>query len=147
MEVGKQYKWSEKKILVVEDDESSAMLLKEILKGTGARVKYTTLGGEAVEYMRKNPHTDLILMDIQLPDKDGLTATREIKSFAGDVVVIAQTAYSFLQLHPEVFRKNFFSFQLWVVKISVVSFFFPDKWKKQSKLYQSGYIYNLQMSL
>lgn len=99
MEVGKQYKWEAKRILVVEDDESSALLLKEILKGTGARIEYATLGDEAVEYMKKNPKTDLILMDIHLPDTDGFTATRAIKSFAGDVVVIAQTAYAFSADH------------------------------------------------
>jgi two-component system cell cycle response regulator DivK len=89
------YKWHSKHILVVEDDESSAYLLGVILKDTGARVDYTTDGEEAVAYMKEHPETDLILMDIQLPQMDGFTATREIKSFAGNVVVIAQTAYAF----------------------------------------------------
>jgi CheY-like chemotaxis protein len=89
------YRWNNKHILVVEDDESSAYLLAEILKETGARVDYTTDGEEAVAFMKEHPETDLILMDVHLPRKDGFTATREIKSFAKDVVVIAQTAYSF----------------------------------------------------
>lgn len=89
------YHWNNKSILVVEDDESSTYLLNEILKGTGARVEYTTDGEEAVEYVRKHPDTDLILMDIHLPEKDGFTATREIKAIARSVVVIAQTAYAF----------------------------------------------------
>ena len=95
------YHWNNKSILVVEDDESSTYLLNEILKGTGARVKYTTDGKEAVEYVRKHPDTDLILMDIHLPEKDGFTATREIKAIAGSVVVIAQTAYAFSVDHHE----------------------------------------------
>jgi two-component system cell cycle response regulator DivK len=89
------YKWSSKNILVVEDDESSAFLLNEFLKHTGAKVTYTTDGQEAVDFVRLNPETDLILMDILLPEKDGLTATREIKSFASNVKVIAQTSYAF----------------------------------------------------
>ena len=75
----RDYNWNKQKILVVEDDESSAYLLGEILKETGAKIDYTTDGDEAVEFMRNHPETDLILMDIHLPEKDGFTATREIK--------------------------------------------------------------------
>jgi len=89
------YQWSSKNILVVEDDESSAFLLNEFLKNTGAKITYATDGRDAVDYVRDNPETDLILMDILLPEKDGLTATREIKSFATHVKVIAQTSYAF----------------------------------------------------
>jgi CheY-like chemotaxis protein len=95
MEETPVYKWNTKNILVVEDDETSAYLINEFLKGTGAKVSFTTDGKEAVEYVRDNPQTDLILMDILLPEKDGLTATREIKSFARNVKVIAQTSYAF----------------------------------------------------
>ncbi len=95
------YHWNRKHILVVEDDESSAYLLGEILKETGAKVDYTTDGEEAVEYMRLHPETDLILMDIHLPQKDGFTATREIKAFSENVIVIAQTAYAFSIDHYE----------------------------------------------
>lgn len=90
-----RYRWETKKILVVEDDESSAFLLGVVLKDTGATVAYTTGGVEAVDFVRNHPETDLVLMDIHLPDKDGFSATREIKSFASNVVVIAQTAYAF----------------------------------------------------
>lgn len=99
-----QYRWDTKKILVVEDDESSAYLLGAILKETGATVVYTTGGLEAVDFMRQHPETDLVLMDINLPDMDGFSATREIKSFARNVVVIAQTAYAFSTDHQEAKR-------------------------------------------
>lgn len=95
------YHWTNKNILVVEDDESSTYLLGEILKETGATIEYTTDGKEAVEYVRKHPDTDLILMDIHLPEKDGFTATREIKEIASQVVVFAQTAYAFSVDHLE----------------------------------------------
>ncbi len=95
------YRWQNKNILVVEDDESSIYLLGEILKETGARIDFTTDGEEAVKYVRNHPDTDLILMDIHLPEKDGFTATREIKAFDSNVVVIAQTAYAFSVDHHE----------------------------------------------
>ena len=98
------YQWDRKNILIVEDDESSAYLLGEILKDTGATVDIITDGVQAVEYMRENPETDLILMDIHLPEKDGFTATREIKKLGCNVVIIAQTAYAFSVDHQEAER-------------------------------------------
>jgi len=98
------YRWDSKNILVVEDDESSAYLLGTFLKETGASITYTTGGNEAVDFVRQHPETDLVLMDIHLPDKDGFAATREIKSFARNVVVIAQTAYAFSMDHLEAKR-------------------------------------------
>ena len=96
-----EYHWNKKNILVVEDDEASAFLLGEILKGTGANIEYSTDGEGAIEFIRQNPDTDLILMDVHLPQKDGFTATREIKSFARNVVVIAQTAYALSKNYRE----------------------------------------------
>jgi len=101
MERSQEYRWNTKHILVVEDDESSAFLLGEILKGTGASIDYSSDGEEAIEFVRNNPDTDLVLMDIHLPRKDGFTATREIKAFAQNVVVIAQTAYALSSNHRE----------------------------------------------
>ena len=95
MEEHPVYRGDTKNILVVEDDESSAFLLETFLKDTGARIAFTKDGNMAVDYVRQHPETDLILMDIHLPEKDGFTATREIKTFARDVVVIAQTADAF----------------------------------------------------
>ena len=95
------YHWNKKQILVVEDDESSAFLLGEILRETGATVNYSTDGEAAVDFMREHPETDLILMDVLLPEMDGFTATREIKTFASKVKIIAQTAYAFSVDHQQ----------------------------------------------
>ena len=104
--MGKQpvYRWNSKSILVVEDDESSAFLLESFLKGTGASISFTSDGNKAVDYVRQHPETDLVLMDIHLPEKDGISATREIKSFARNVVVIAQTADAFSLDQQEALR-------------------------------------------
>jgi len=95
MDVTQVYSWDQKHILVVEDDESSAYLLERILQGTRAHVDFKTDGAEAVEYIRAHPDTDLVLMDIHLPGKDGFTATREIKAISRKIIVIAQTSYSY----------------------------------------------------
>ena len=51
-------------------------------------------GSEAVEVCRSNPDLDLILMDIQIPVMNGYEATRQIRQFNKDVIIIAQTAYA-----------------------------------------------------
>ncbi len=101
MDNSSNYHWDKKHILVVEDDESSAFLLGEILRETGATVNYSTDGEAAVAYMRRHPETDLILMDVLLPEMDGFSACREIKTFARNVKVIAQTAYAFSVDHQQ----------------------------------------------
>lgn len=93
MAISSRYHWGNRRILIVEDDDSSSFLLGEILKRTGAFLSYAFTGNEAVEYIRAHPATDLVLMDIHLPGKDGITAAREIKSINKEIKVITQSAY------------------------------------------------------
>jgi CheY-like chemotaxis protein len=68
------------------------LLEKEIKKHCSELLKVCT-GAEVVELCRNHPDVDLILMDIQLPIISGYEATRQIRQFNRDVVIIAQTAY------------------------------------------------------
>jgi CheY-like chemotaxis protein len=80
-------------ILVVEDEEINWLYLNEILKNR-VKVLRAVNGKEAVEIVQKNPGIDIILMDIKLPDINGLELTKIIKSMNERVKVIAQTAYA-----------------------------------------------------
>ena len=81
------------KILIAEDDETSEMLITIAVKKFGKEILKARTGFEAVEVCRINPDTDLILMDIQMPVMNGHEATRQIRQFNKDVVIIAQTAF------------------------------------------------------
>jgi len=83
------------KILIVEDDEVSYSLLKRTIQKIGKEVFHAITGVQAIEACRSNPDFDLILMDIRLPIMDGNEATRQIRQFNKDVIIIAQTAYGF----------------------------------------------------
>jgi CheY-like chemotaxis protein len=87
------YDFSKSTILIAEDDQSNYILLYEILKYTGAKLIRASDGSEAVELFKENPEINLVLMDIQLPVKNGYEATREIKTIRS-IPVIAQTAYA-----------------------------------------------------
>jgi len=81
------------KVLIVEDDKTSEMLLSITVKEFSKEVLKASTGNEAIEICRTNPDLDLILMDIQMPDLNGYEATRQIRQFNKDVVIIAQTAF------------------------------------------------------
>ena len=80
-------------VIIAEDDETSRMFLEIILKKQFKHITFTTTGKETIEKLRKNPDTDIILMDIKMPDMSGYDATREIRKFNQDVIIIAQTAH------------------------------------------------------
>ncbi len=81
-------------ILLVEDDEASSLLLSLAVKPIAKKLFFASNGVEAVEKCRSNPTIDLILMDMKMHEMDGFEATRQIRSFNKEVVIIAQTAYT-----------------------------------------------------
>jgi CheY-like chemotaxis protein len=85
---------NDKLILLAEDEDSNAKLMEFRFSGTGARLIRVKNGKEAVEICEKNPGIDLVLMDIKMPEMDGLEATRRIKQIRNDLPVIALTAYA-----------------------------------------------------
>ena len=82
------------KILIVEDDETSSILLSMATKPFSKEIIKVRTGVDAVEACRNNTDIDLILLDIKMPDMDGYEAARQIRQFNPDVVIIAQTAYA-----------------------------------------------------
>lgn len=81
------------KVLIVEDDEISKMLLTASVKTYSKVILNARTGIETVEIARKNPDIDLIMMDILMPDMDGYEATRQIREFNKNVIIIAQSAF------------------------------------------------------
>jgi PAS domain S-box-containing protein len=85
------YNWEGKTFLIAEDDIHSMNYLTELLKKTHVAILQASSGNQAVE-LCKTHHPDLVIMDIQMPDMDGIEATRIIKQMDARLPVIAQTA-------------------------------------------------------
>jgi CheY-like chemotaxis protein len=81
------------KILIVEDDPTSEKLITRMVLKYCKEDLHVRTGKEAVEICRNNRDLDLVLMDIQMPDMNGYEATRLIRQFNKDVIIIAQTAF------------------------------------------------------
>lgn len=84
--------WSNKTILVVEDDKFNSLIIQNFLSKTKAKVVTAINGEQAIEQARAN-NPDFILMDLKMPGMNGFEATRKIKEFLPNTVVIAQTAF------------------------------------------------------
>ena len=84
------------KILIAEDDEISDSLISDIVKKYSHEILHVKTGVQAIAAFLSNPDIDLVLMDINLPQMDGYEATRQIRRFNKDVIIIAQTAYALL---------------------------------------------------
>ncbi len=87
---------SNTRILLAEDNPANQMVIKNILEYAGLQVDIVANGREAVEAIRSLPY-DIILMDISMPEMDGMTATREIRKLPGEkgkLAIVALTAHA-----------------------------------------------------
>jgi two-component system cell cycle response regulator DivK len=81
------------RVLVVEDNERNMKLFRDVLDASGYRTLEATTGGEAIA-MASEYAPDLVLMDIQLPDLDGVHALHRLRANArtATIPVLALTA-------------------------------------------------------
>ena len=83
-------------ILIVDDDEVMQQTLSDVLKKRGYEIFAVCSGTGALSVIKKNI-IDLVLLDMRLPDVDGLEVLRKIKEIDTEILVIMMTAYSDVQ--------------------------------------------------
>ncbi len=84
------------RILVAEDNPTNQLVISNMLERLGCRVDVVGNGIEAVEAVRNRPYS-AVLMDVSMPEMDGITATRAIRDLdteVADIPIIALTAYA-----------------------------------------------------
>jgi len=86
--------WKGKTILIAEDEIVNYMFLEVLFEETGAILLHASDGRQAIDAVKTNPDINIVLMDIKMPNINGLDATRQIKAIRPQLPVIAQTAYA-----------------------------------------------------
>ena len=87
--------WSSKKCLLVDDNKDVLIYLNRILVDTGMHVMMARSGAEALGIIDSTPDLDMVLLDMQMPEMNGIEVTREIRKIRKNIPIIAQTAFIF----------------------------------------------------
>jgi PAS domain S-box-containing protein len=91
----KPVNWSSKKCLLVDDNKDVLIYLNRILVDTGMTIFMARSGSEAIELIKTIPDIDVVLLDMQMPEMNGIEATKEIRKIRKNIPIIAQTAFIF----------------------------------------------------
>ena len=86
--------WTDKAILIAEDEDSNYLYLEAVLQKTGAKLIWARNGEEAIEACKNEEKIGLVLMDLQMPNINGYQAREVIKDLSPDTPQIAQTAFA-----------------------------------------------------
>ncbi len=96
-------------VLVVEDNEDLCQTLADVMRKEGHRVRTAFSGGQALSILRKDL-IDLVLLDIKLPEIDGLRVLEEIKEIDPDLLVIMITAITDAQPAVDAMKKGAYDY-------------------------------------
>jgi CheY-like chemotaxis protein len=80
---------------VVDDNKDILFYLKRVLVDTGITVLTAHSGIEAIKFVKADPNIDIVLLDIQMSEMNGIEATKEMKKLRKNLPIIAQTAFAF----------------------------------------------------
>ena len=87
--------WTSKKCLLVDDNKDVLIYLTRILTDTGITIITARSGFEAIEHINNFPDIDVVLLDMQMPEMNGIEAAKKIRKIKKDLPIIAQTAFIF----------------------------------------------------
>ena len=90
-----QADWSGKTCLLVDDNKDILLYLNRVLSDTNIKTISARSGIEALEIVKSTPGIDLVLLDMQMPEMNGIEATKELRKIRKDIPIIAQTAFIF----------------------------------------------------
>ncbi|HET7626985.1 MAG TPA: response regulator [Bacillales bacterium] len=97
--------WKNRKILIVDDQYGIRVLLKEILQTEGFRTFQASNGIQALSMVERH-HPDLILLDMKIPNMDGLEILKRVNEQDFQTKVIIMTAYGELDMIEEAMRRG-----------------------------------------
>jgi DNA-binding NtrC family response regulator len=98
-----------KRILIVDDEEPIRFALSTILQEQGHEVDSCETGSEGLEKVKEKPY-NLILLDYNLPDMDGLKVAQKVRELDGDITIVFISAYGTTDVILRAIRLGAFDF-------------------------------------
>lgn len=100
------YNWSDKTILLIEDNKENANYIVSSLKKTHCHIIVFETGQEAIEYIQSNQKIDLIILDWLLPDMNGNTIVDHARASSKSIPIIVVTALALIEDQLEIKQNN-----------------------------------------
>ncbi len=97
------------RVLVIDDDEDICLYLKEFLTREGYRVTTISKPLDALPEIREGRH-QIVLLDVRMPEMDGVELLREIRAIDSDICVIIMTAYPSVESAVETMKSDAFDY-------------------------------------
>jgi len=97
------------RILVIDDDEDICLYLKEFLTREGYKVTTVTKPLEALPEIKEGRH-QIVLLDVRMPEIDGVPLLREIRAIDSDICVIIMTAYPSVESAVDTMKESAFDY-------------------------------------
>ncbi len=97
------------KVLVIDDEEIARISCQRVLKREGIQVTLSASGREGLETLMREPH-DLVLVDLKMPEMDGVEVARRIQHFNPNIVVIIITGYATIESAVAVMKEGAYDY-------------------------------------
>ncbi len=88
------HQWLDRRVLIAEDETINFLYAKEVFSQTGVEIIHVLNGQEAINKVKDDSSIDLVLMDIKMPEVDGIEAIKQIRKFNNHIPIIAVTAFA-----------------------------------------------------
>ncbi len=97
------------KVLVIDDEEIARVSCQRVLKREGVQVTLASSGREGLDLLLREPH-DLVLVDLKMPEMDGVEVARRIRDYDKDIVVIIITGYATIESAVTVMKEGAYDY-------------------------------------
>lgn len=97
------------KVLVIDDEEIARISCQRVLRREGIQVTLAASGREGLELLMREPH-DLVLVDLKMPEMDGVEVARRIQHFDRNIVVIIITGYATIESAVAVMKEGAYDY-------------------------------------
>ncbi len=111
-----------KKVLVIDNEQVMCDFLRDLFIDRGYTVELASTGGAGLDNFRNNPTYELVMVDLRMPDLDGIKVLEEIKKINSEALVIVITGYPSFETAQQAIRRGAYDYLTKPFNLEEVSF-------------------------